>query len=48
MDTDFLILSIAMACFCGVLLLVAGVFILGVVVRRDNAKNGIESQEDRL
>ncbi|MCC7118583.1 MAG: hypothetical protein IT310_08675 [Anaerolineales bacterium] len=48
MDTDFLMLNIAMLCFCGLLLLVLGVFILGVMVRRDNAKNGVASQEEKL
>ncbi|MCZ2120873.1 MAG: hypothetical protein LC108_01255 [Anaerolineales bacterium] len=48
MDTDFLMLNIAMLCFCGMLLLVVGVFILGVVVRRDNAKKGIAPQDDKL
>jgi hypothetical protein len=33
-------LTIALACFCGLLLLIFGVFILGLIVRRGNMKGG--------
>ena len=33
-------LTIALLCFCGLLLLIIGVLVLGVVVRRGNAKRG--------
>lgn len=33
-------LTIALACFCGILLLIVGVFVLGVIVRRRNASGG--------
>jgi len=38
-------LTIALLCFCGLLLLILGVFVLGFIVRRDNAKGGNHVQE---
>jgi hypothetical protein len=37
-DPTFIGLTVILVCVCGVMLLVVGVFVLGFIVRRDNAK----------
>jgi len=38
-------LTIALLCFCGMLLLIIGVFVIGAIIRRQNAKGGNHVQE---
>jgi len=45
-DGPPLSLTLSLVCFCGMLLLILGVFVLGVIVRRDTSRN-LDTKKDK-